>query len=105
AHHDLDGLYSAAKWIRGGVEPYPGSDDDARCVDTRIGEPGPVARHIDRALRARFRDEALKRSVVLWLSSGMPTGALSDTIDEAAIAFGERAGGTEKLARRYVVRG
>jgi hypothetical protein len=23
AHHDLDGLYSAAKWIRGGVEPYP----------------------------------------------------------------------------------
>jgi hypothetical protein len=105
AHHDLDGLYSAAKWIRGGVEPYPGADDDARCVDTRVGEPGPVARHVDRALRARFRDDALKRSVVLWLASGMPEGALKGTIDEAARAFEDRDAGTAKLARRYVVRG
>lgn len=105
AHHDLDGLYSAAKWIRGGVEPYPGADDDARCVDTRVGEPGPIARHIDRALRARFRDDALKRSVVLWLSGGMPAGALEETIDEAARAFEDRGAGTAKLARRYVVRG
>src|SRR5688572_30339184 len=28
AHVDLDGLYAAAKWILGGVEPYPGADDD-----------------------------------------------------------------------------
>jgi hypothetical protein len=104
-HHDLDGLYSAAKWIRGGVEPYPGADDDARCVDTRIGEPGPIARHVDRALRARFRDDALKRSVVLWLSGGMPAGALKETIDEAARAFEDRDAGTDKLARRYVVKG
>ena len=105
AHHDLDGLYSAAKWILAGAEPYPGADDDARCVDTRIGEPGPIARHVDRALRARFRDDALKRSVVLWLSSGMPEGALRQTIDEAARAFEERDAGTAKLARRYTVRG
>jgi len=104
-HHDLDGLYSAAKWIRDGDEPYPGADDDARCVDTRIGTPGPIASHIDRALRARFRDGALKRSVVLWLCGGMPQGGLKDAIDEAAGEFEMRTAGTDKLARRYVVRG
>ena len=104
-HHDLDGLYSAAKWIRGGEEPYPGADDDARCVDTRIGTPGPIARHVDRALRARFRDAALKRSVVLWLVGGMPRGALQDAIDEAAAEFEQRASGTDKLARRFILRG
>jgi hypothetical protein len=104
-HHDLDGLYSAAKWIRAGEEPYPGADTDARCVDTRVGTPGPIARHIDRALRARFRDAALKRSVVLWLCAGMPAGGLKDAIDEAAREFEDRTAGTDKLARRFVMRG
>jgi hypothetical protein len=103
-HHDLDGLYSAAKWIRGGREPYPGADDDARAVDTRIGAPGPIGRHIDRALRARFRDDSLKRSVVLWLTGGMPSGALKQAIDEAAREFEERDQGTRQLAARFVVR-
>ena len=104
-HLDLDGLYSAAKWIRAGEEPYPGADHDARCVDTRVGTPGPIARHIDRALRARFRDAALKRAVVLWLCAGMPDGALKDAIDEAAREFEMRTAGTDQLARRFVMRG
>lgn len=104
-HHDLDGLYSAAKWIRGGEEPYAGADADARCVDTRIGTPGPIARLVDRALRARFRDDPLKRSVVLWLCAGMPNGGLKHAIDEAAAEFDMRTAGTDKLARRFVVRG
>src|SRR5215472_4846589 len=29
-HTDFDGLCSAAKWMRGGLEPYPCADDDAR---------------------------------------------------------------------------
>ncbi|HEY8088377.1 MAG TPA: hypothetical protein VIF09_11045, partial [Polyangiaceae bacterium] len=58
-HTDFDGLCSAAKWLRGGTEPYPGADDDARAIDTRTGEPGPVGRRFDRALRARPRDTAL----------------------------------------------
>ena len=37
-HVDFDGLYAAAKWMLGGVEPYAGADDDARAVDTRIGD-------------------------------------------------------------------
>ena len=105
AHHDLDGLYSAAKWILGGAEPYPGADDDARAVDTRIGTPGAVARRIDQALRARFRDDNVKRSVVLWLSSGMKDGPVADVIAEAAREFEERSPGTDKLARKFSVRG
>jgi hypothetical protein len=105
AHVDLDGLYSAAKWILEGREPYPGADADARAVDTRTGEPGPIARRIDRALRARFRDDALKRAVVLWLVGGMRPGAHKDAIDEAAAEFEARAAGTRELAGRFVRRG
>ena len=105
AHVDLDGLYSAAKWILGGREPYPGADDDARCVDTRTGTPGPTAAMIDRALRARFRDDDLKRAVVRWLCGGMGRGPHREAIEEAARAFDERQEGTERLARAYRVRG
>jgi hypothetical protein len=104
AHFDLDGLYSAAKWILDGTEPYPGADRDARCVDTRIGEPGPIARRIDRALRARFRDQELKRAVVLWLAGGLKHSGHDENIERAARAFKVRAKGTESLARAYIVR-
>ncbi|HUQ03821.1 MAG TPA: hypothetical protein VM261_15095 [Kofleriaceae bacterium] len=105
AHVDLDGLYAAAKWVMGGVEPYKGADDDARAVDTRIGTPGPIATRVDRALRARFRDDQLKRAVVWWLSSGMKAGAHADVIDEAAREFEVRAQGTAALAERYAIKG
>src|SRR4030095_8425763 len=82
-HVDLDGLYAAAKWILDGNEPYPGADDDARAVDTRIGTPGAIATRIDRALRAKFRDDQLKRAVVLWLVAGMKPGPHDDVIAEA----------------------
>jgi hypothetical protein len=98
-------MYSAAKWILRGHEPYPGAADDARCVDTRTGEPGPIAIRIDRALRARFRDAGVKRAVVLWLAGGMRHAAHDDTIEEAAAEFHRRAGGTAELAHRFVVRG
>jgi hypothetical protein len=104
-HVDLDGLYSAAKWILVGKEPYPGADDDARAVDTRIGTPGPIADRIDRALRAKFRDDQLKRAVVLWLVGGMRPGAHDDVIADAAREFEVRDAGTRALAARYVVRG
>jgi hypothetical protein len=105
AHADLDGLYAAAKWIRGGQEPYAGADDDARCIDTRIGTPGPIAVRIDQALRARFRDLDLKRAVVHWLVGDMRLPGHDATIEEAAREFAARADGTARLARRYLVRG
>ncbi len=104
-HQDLDGLYSAVKWILGGEEPYAGADLDARCVDTRIGEPGPIATKIDRALRARFRDDDLKRAVVLWLVGGLKKDVHLQTIDEAEREFDASNRGTEALAARFEWRG
>ncbi len=105
AHVDLDGLYAAAKWVLEGVEPYRGADDDARAVDTRIGTPGPIARRIDHALRARFRDDQLKRAVVLWLAGGMKAGTHDDVITEAAQEFEVRTKGTAALAERFAIKG
>lgn len=104
-HIDLDGLYAAAKWILGGMEPYAGADDDARAVDTRIGEPGPIATRIDRALRAKFRDDQLKRSVVSFLVGGMKPGAADDVIREAAAEFDRKDAITQLLAKRFTIRG
>ncbi|MEM9490491.1 MAG: hypothetical protein AAGC55_15190, partial [Myxococcota bacterium] len=84
AHVDLDGLYSAAKWILGGHQPYRDADRDAWCIDTRCGKPGPVAVRIDQALRARFRDDQLKHSVVQYLVEGLRPGVHKNIIDEAA---------------------
>ncbi len=105
AHLDLDGLYSAAKWILGGVEPYAGADDDARCVDTRLGECGPIGIKVDRALRARFRDDDLKRAVVLWLVGGCKSDVHKDAIDEAEREFDASNRGTAALAAQFVKRG
>src|SRR6516162_10237658 len=46
-HTDFDGLCSAAKWLRRGVEPYAGADDDARAIDTRTTLPGPIGQRFD----------------------------------------------------------
>ena len=104
-HVDLDGLYAAAKWILDGAEPYAGADDDARAVDTRTGTPGPIAIRIDRALRAKFRDDQLKRAVVLWLVGGMKPGPHDDVITDGAREFEARDAGTRALAAKFNVRG
>lgn len=105
SHVDLDGLYAAAKWVLGGVEPYSGADDDARAVDTRVGAPGPIAVRIDRALRARFRDDQLKRAVVQFLVGGLSSGVHDDVIAEAAAEFERRDQATRELAQRFTIRG
>jgi len=104
-HVDLDGLYAAAKWILGGREPYAGADDDARAVDTRMGPVGPHATRIDRALRARFRDDQLKRAVVQYLVAGLKPGVHDDVIRDAAAEFESRDARTRELAQRFTVRG
>jgi hypothetical protein len=104
-HVDLDGLYAAAKWILGGRQPYAGADDDARCVDTRIGTPGPIATRIDRALRAKFRDDQLKRAVIQFLVNGMAKGPHDDVIKDAAALFDKRDKVTRELATRFTIRG
>ena len=34
AHHDFDGLLSAVKFIKGGKQPWPEADEDARAIDS-----------------------------------------------------------------------
>ena len=105
AHFDLDGLYAAAKWILGGVEPYAGADDDARAVDTRIGEVSAKASLIDRALRAHYQDPVLKQRSVRYLVEGMRPGIELDSIREAAEDFERMARRARELAASYTVHG
>lgn len=100
-HTDFDGLASAAKWILGGVEPYPGCDRDAYAVDTRIGIPGEAAARIDRALRARPRDESLMLRVVRLLVAGLDDEALWAAIDDAGAELLPREAEARRLADRF----
>jgi hypothetical protein len=100
-HTDFDGLASAAKWIRGGVEPYPGCDDDARAIDTRLGRPSPPAQRMDNALRARPKDAALFGLVVRHLSGGLQDSTLWEPIDVAARELLPIERETRRAARAY----
>ncbi len=102
-HLDLDGLYSGAKWVLGGIEPYAGADADARAIDTRRGEPGPIAARIDRALRARFRDETLKHRVIQFLLAGAQAPVLWQEIEEAAREIDPLLDESKRLAERYQI--
>jgi len=102
-HTDVDGLYAAAKWIRGGVEPYPGADDDARAIDTRIGEASPAALDVDRALRVRGREEDFLARVVASLAE---RGAPGDEVREAARSYAALEAATRALGdARFTVHG
>lgn len=103
-HTDFDGLCSAAKWIRGGVEPYPGADDDARAVDTRLGKPSDRANVLDRALRARPRDDALRGLIVKFLADGCKDLALYRTIERASEALHAREEEARRIARGYEIK-
>ncbi len=104
-HLDVDGLYAAAKWLRGGSEPYPGADADARVIDTRVGTPGPIADRIDRALRAHFRDESLKHRVVRYLVAGARDAEHELVIAQAAADFDTMEAETQRLTGLYERRG
>jgi hypothetical protein len=100
-HTDFDGLVSAAKWLRAGIEPYVGCDDDARAIDTRMGEPSERARVIDRAIRARPGNHGLMTSVVRFLASGMADTEAQAVILAAAVELEPIERETERAARGY----
>src|SRR5215510_5933344 len=52
-----------------------------------VERTGPVGTMIDQALRARFRDEALKHRVVHWLVGGLENKEHRAVISEAASEF------------------
>jgi hypothetical protein len=102
-HTDFDGLASAAKWLRGGREPYPGCDDDARAIDTRKGLPSDEAAHIDRAIRARPRDHQLLAAIARRLVSGLDDDEARQLIAGAAAELEPRERKAERLAAGYHV--
>ena len=104
-HMDLDGLYSGAKWVLGGVEPYEGADADARAVDTRRGQPGPGATRIDRALRAKFRDQNLKHRIVQYLIARTKAPHHREEIEAAARLVDPLLDEANRIAQRYRVDG
>jgi hypothetical protein len=104
-HVDLDGLYSGAKWVLGGVEPYEGADADARAVDTRRGEPGPIATRIDRALRAKFRDVNLKHRIIDYLRARTRAPHHWEEIEAAARLIDPLLDEARRQADRYRIDG
>jgi hypothetical protein len=86
-HGDFDGLASAAKWLRGGHECYPGCDQDARAIDTRIGLPSNNAARMDRAIRGAPKDTGLLHAIVQHLSEGAQNQATWAMIERAGHAL------------------
>jgi hypothetical protein len=103
-HTDFDGLCSAAKWIRAGIEPYGGADDDARAIDTRMGKPSDLANTIDRALRARPRDDALRGLIVRFMAEGCADMSLFRNIEKASDGLRAREDEARRIAKGYDIR-
>jgi hypothetical protein len=102
-HNDFDGLASAAKWMRKGIEPYPGADADARAIDTRIGVLGPIGTRFDRALRARPRDAGLHGVIVRHLTNGLADTSLWSIIDAAASELIPVEEETRRVAKSFAI--
>jgi hypothetical protein len=100
-HTDFDGLCSAAKWLRGGVEPYAGADADARAIDSRVGTPSAIADRFDRALRGRPHDEGLFGVIVRHLSLGLADAGLWAPIDAAASEYVRQEQESRRLASGF----
>ncbi len=104
-HLDFDGLCSAAKWIRGGVEPYEGADRDAHAIDTRLGEPSARAALLDRALRGNPRDDALRGLMIRYLVDGADDRGMAMHFEKAAEALTAKEDESKRLATQYQVQG
>lgn len=104
-HTDFDGLCAAAKWVRGGDEPYPGADDDARAIDTRLGAPSELAAMVDRALRGKPTDEGLRGLIVRFLAEGASDKGLLAPIEAAAQVFKSHEEEARRLAHQYELYG
>lgn len=100
-HVDFDGLASAAKWIRGGREPYSGCDADARAIDTCLGRPSPTGATYDRALRARPGDRALLVAIVQQLVGETDDPAARSIVDGAAGQYAAMERRTAEMAAHF----
>jgi hypothetical protein len=107
AHCDFDGAVAAVKWRRRGSEPYDGSDEDARAVDS----PGRGHTLSDEGLRiSRAMDEAaaferdmrlsFMTRVVDMLTTGESDAALDDEMATLAASSARAEEEAERLAAK-----
>lgn len=95
AHADFDGAVAAAKWLKGGVEPWPGADEDARAVDSpgrghTLSERGArIAWALDEASASYKQSREL--DLLTRLTRAMAAGG---TAAGGTAAGGTAAGGT-----------
>jgi hypothetical protein len=90
--------------MRAGKEPYPGADDDARAIDTRLGKPSDRATIVDRALRARPRDDGLRGLIVHFLAQGAGDSELFRPIRDAAEELRPREDTARRIAKAFEIR-
>lgn len=102
-HGDFDGLASAAKWILGGEEPYPGCDADAWCIDTRLETASDLGLIMDRALRAHFKDAHVKELVIRFLLSRAENTDLLEQLRVLGQATKLLEAAAEQLASSYTL--
>lgn len=108
AHADFDGAVAAAKWLNGGVEPWPGADEDARAVDSpgrghALGERGArIAWAFDEASVAykQQREHALLARVTRAMVADEHDPGLDEELDTLAKA----ARAAEQAARAQAAR-
>ncbi|HJL46601.1 MAG TPA: hypothetical protein RMG45_12215, partial [Polyangiaceae bacterium LLY-WYZ-15_(1-7)] len=84
---------------------YPGADDDARAIDTRLGTPSERAEWLDRALRARPRDDGLRGLMIRYLAEGAGDTSIFKQIQQAAKPLVRKETEAKRLATRYQIRG
>jgi hypothetical protein len=103
AHADFDGALAAVKWLRGGKEPWPGADEDARAVDSpgrghTLSEIGArYALAMDEASARYERDRQLK--LLSAIATAMADGAADPALDDELDQLGEGARAAEAEAR------
>ncbi len=106
AHADLDGLLSAVKYLRGGEQPWPEADEDARAADSpgrghALSARGKLlALALDEAgssLRSKAREE-LRQQIVTALVAGSVPPALQARLEELAAAHEKTLEPVEGLA-------
>ena len=89
-HHDFDGIASAARFLLGGADPYPGCEVDARAIDSRVGTASARAERFAGALAVRH-DDALRRLVLSALVRGRESEEQAKQIDRAYESYRQRS--------------
>jgi hypothetical protein len=100
-HHDFDGLMSAAKWLRAGIECYPGADADAFAIDTCSAQPSALAQKIEHAIRARQKDRQWLLRIVPFLAQGAQDAHMLAEIEQAELAHRALQQSAVQLAKQF----